>query len=431
METSLDTLESSLPSTKGTSPLASFDGSKVRKNLVLIDRYYTALRMGDVEAAVACVTEDVNWTVVPSALKVKGREEFRRQLQGRWAAAPDRREKVLNVMANEEHVSVELLSEGTLTGAYEFKEVLIPASGRAYSLQSSAVFHFRDGLIDHVHEYFEPQALQVLLGPVVPRAPQEASELYPMGRMDRVEPLPFTTLLQGVHLQRLALLGEMSAGIAHELKNPLATATLAAECLVRKAPDEEIRRRAQVICDQLALARRIFGGVLDRARAGSPEAVEMDMVKVVRETIEFVKASRSEPIEIVESYPDSVARVFGDPIQVGQVITNLLVNAYDAIGEKPGKICVSVVVGSGDVTTDVVDDGPGVPLHLMPNLFEPFFTTKARGKGTGLGLGISRGIVEGLGGSLTLEPSPGTGACFRVRLPERKSSPQTAALVGA
>lgn len=233
------------------------------------------------------------------------------------------------------------------------------------------------------------------------------------------------------HSDRLASLGQLAAGVAHEINTPLANVLLVAESLRRKAPDAWTRGRAETIATQVEVAGRIVRGLLDFARRSEPQATTVELDEIARASVAFVRGKHSADVEVEERYPGEPTPILGDRGQLMQVLTNLLLNAYDALEERvDGRIVLEVRSVDGSAEVEVRDSGAGIPLEVLPHVFEPFFTTKPEGRGTGLGLAICHGIVLAHGGSIVARNMPGGGASFLVRLPLAATGDRPTALNG-
>ena len=230
---------------------------------------------------------------------------------------------------------------------------------------------------------------------------------------------------------RLALLGQMAAGLAHEIRNPLGAIKGAAQLLADPVPGGEIDSAnsefISIILEEVDRLNRVVGAVLDLARPGDSSVVPIDVNSVARRTLQVLSAERTPPnVEVVLSLLPELPRVAIDPEQLRQVLMNLIKNAMQAVGEH-GKVNVSTRVRFGRGTRSgkvepgafveitVADTGPGIPRRTLEKLFLPFFTTKE--KGTGLGLAISQRIVSGAGGRIEVRSYEGKGSTFTVVLP--------------
>lgn len=218
------------------------------------------------------------------------------------------------------------------------------------------------------------------------------------------------------HAERLASLGQLAAGVAHEINTPLANILLVAESIRRRSADEWVRSRAAAITGQVKAADRIVLGLLDFGRRGETNYATLDLRSVVHDSVAFVRGKWPEEVEVEEVGPAEAIPVYGDRRQLVQVFTNLLNNAYDAI-EGSGRLRIETAAGRERATVAVTDSGPGIPAEVLPHLFEPFFTTKAEGKGTGLGLAICLGIVQSHHGTIVAANASHGGARFTVELP--------------
>jgi PAS domain S-box-containing protein len=225
---------------------------------------------------------------------------------------------------------------------------------------------------------------------------------------------------------RLAAVGTLAAGIAHEVNNPLAyvTANLRyVEERLRELPEEAPRDElAGAVADAVDGAQRVRTVVQGLRRFAGPGG-ERGPVDVAAELEAAAAIARHEVARrarlLLDVAPD-LPRVVAGANELGQVFVNLLVNAAQAIGEgRPGEqeVRVKALAEEGRVVVEVADSGPGIPQDVLPRIFDPFFTTKQPGAGSGLGLAICHGIVAAAGGSIQARNAPGSGAVFRIELP--------------
>ncbi|HTW56036.1 MAG TPA: PAS domain S-box protein [Thermoplasmata archaeon] len=222
--------------------------------------------------------------------------------------------------------------------------------------------------------------------------------------------------LRAAHADKLASVGQLAAGVAHEINTPLANLMLVAESLRRRTDDPWVAARLDRMTEQIDVAARIVRGLLDFARRAEPQTVELDLVSVARGAVEFLRGKQSADVQVEEVYPPGPVRVLGDRGQLTQVVTNILNNAYDAMHGR-GSVRLTVRIQGDRAELEVLDQGPGIPVEALPHIFEPFFTTKPEGEGTGLGLAICHGIVQSHHGTITARNVPGAGAGFLVSLP--------------
>lgn len=235
---------------------------------------------------------------------------------------------------------------------------------------------------------------------------------------------------QIVRTEKLASVGRLSAGVAHEIGNPLAAILGLVELLESgELPPDEAREFVIRIRNETERIHRIIRELLDFARQGrdaedDPSATA-DPLAVVREAVALVKPQKAfHRIDIEVEGASGSSRVRGGEARLMQVFLNLLLNAADAI-DGAGKIAVRVRNEGEQVVVELDDDGPGIPAEVREQIFEPFVTTKPVGKGTGLGLAVCHTIVERAGGTITADNLPGRGARFTVRLPLSTSRVRT------
>jgi signal transduction histidine kinase/CheY-like chemotaxis protein len=228
--------------------------------------------------------------------------------------------------------------------------------------------------------------------------------------------------------EKMAALGQLVSGIAHELNNPLTAIIGYAQLLLGHGLKVDQLSEAKKVYQQAERARRIVKNLLYFARENKPERSRVDLNEIVQRTL----ALRSYELKIenilVESELDSnLPQTMADPYQLQQVVLNLVVNAEQALLEERGQGRVRIRTShsarrpgprtAGSILLEVSDDGPGIPPVISSRIFEPFFTTKPPGVGTGLGLSIVYGIVQQHGGEVTFENQHGAGVKFLVELP--------------
>lgn len=232
---------------------------------------------------------------------------------------------------------------------------------------------------------------------------------------------------------RLAVLGQMAAGLAHEIRNPLGAIKGAAQLLAEPMgpshrEDPSSREFIGIILEEVERLNRVVGNVLDLARPSENSVVPIDVNAVVRRTLQVLGAERTSGVDLTTTLEDELPRVSVDPEQLRQVLMNLMRNAVQAAGDR-GRVNVTTRVrfgrstrsGAGPkdggtfVEINVADTGPGMSQKTLEKIFLPFFTTKDRG--TGLGLAISQRIVQGAGGRIEVRSYEGKGSTFTVVLP--------------
>src|SRR5213594_2444076 len=228
---------------------------------------------------------------------------------------------------------------------------------------------------------------------------------------------------QLVQSEKLAAVGQLVSGVAHELNNPLTSiAGLSEFLLEQKELGKKDRGHLQVIQEQAERAGRIVRNLLTFARKGAAERVPVDLNDVIRRTLSLTSYDmKLKDIVVERELSGALPDVFGDRHGLQQVVLNLVTNAAHAVAENPRERPREITVSTwfdGQVHLRVADTGPGISDEIAPSLFTPFFTTKEPGKGTGLGLSITYSIVESHSGQIALEPrGQRGGAAFRVDLP--------------
>ncbi|NUL81503.1 MAG: HAMP domain-containing protein [Armatimonadetes bacterium] len=223
-----------------------------------------------------------------------------------------------------------------------------------------------------------------------------------------------------VQSAKLASLGTLASGVAHELNQPLAIIRAIAQQHASAAPDPDaLHQDLKMIETQTGRMMKIISHLRTFARKSGDEFDPVSVNEVFQNALVLLREQfNSRGIRIVEAYCDDAPPIMGDANSLEQIAINLLTNARDAVeNEADAVIKIITSVEDGFVLAVVEDNGPGVPDDVVPQLFDPFFTTKDPGKGTGLGLPISAEIAQKHKGTLTYEPASGQGAKFALRLP--------------
>jgi len=225
-----------------------------------------------------------------------------------------------------------------------------------------------------------------------------------------------------IESHKLRALGTLVAGVAHELNNPLNNMMLTAAILKEQydeLSDEDKLEMVDDLIGQTERSRKIVRNLLDFARESETKLEALDLAEIVDETAHLLgNQLKVKKVKLSVVVPQGVPPVHGDQQLLNEVLMNLIINALHVVAEGGEiKIVVDPEREDGFVALDVIDNGPGIPNHIIGRIFDPFFTTKPKGTGTGLGLSVARGIVQKLGGSLTVASSPGHGATFSILLP--------------
>jgi PAS domain S-box-containing protein len=221
--------------------------------------------------------------------------------------------------------------------------------------------------------------------------------------------------------EKLAAVGQLVSGVAHELNNPLASVMAFAQLLLAAPPGAPHDRRAiDAINQEARRAAKIVSNLLTFARQHQPERTVADLNRVVDDTLELRRyALRTAQVDVETNLDPELPLTWADPFQLQQVVLNLLTNAEHALSawDGPRKIVLRSEAVDGMLLLRISDSGPGIAPEHVSRIFNPFFTTKPVGEGTGLGLSISDGIVREHGGRIRVESAPGRGATFIIELP--------------
>jgi PAS domain S-box-containing protein len=223
------------------------------------------------------------------------------------------------------------------------------------------------------------------------------------------------------HSQKLEALGTLAGGIAHDLNNTLVPIIALSKHLIgRELTDPAVRRSLDVILRAGLRGRDLVRQIVAFSRKDRSERQLFDPVPVIHDALAMLRASTPSLINFQTSFRP-VPKVFGDAGQLHQVVVNLVTNAAQAIGDRPGSVTISLSTDVGEalprVHLRVQDDGVGMADAVRQRIFEPFFTTKPVGEGTGLGLSVVHGIITAHGGTIAVDSAPGRGTCFDIFLP--------------
>jgi len=236
--------------------------------------------------------------------------------------------------------------------------------------------------------------------------------------------------LQFLHVSKLASVGELATGVAHEINNPLAI-IMASSGVIRDMVDpefdldgcpENIRQELDNIDLAILRARGITRQLLDYGRKNPPQPVACDLNQILDEVLDGFKKREFEVanIEIIRNYSPDLPKLLIDPDQIRQVFLNLINNAGDAITGS-GTITIATACDEKDIRVTVTDTGRGMTFDQIKKIFDPFYTSKEVGKGTGLGLSVSLSIVKSMDGTIDVQSMPDAGSAFTVVLPIAKT----------
>ncbi|HYL99583.1 MAG TPA: ATP-binding protein, partial [Blastocatellia bacterium] len=226
-----------------------------------------------------------------------------------------------------------------------------------------------------------------------------------------------------IHSEKLAALGQLISGVAHELNNPLTSVIGFTDLLLGSTEcGEGLKERLQIIRSEGDRARKIVRNLLSFARSHHPHRTEVNLNALIQTTIDLRSYEMSVSNVSLRFELSDIPAVVADAHQLQQVLLNLVMNAEQAIADsgKPGEIVVATeerkIEGQRAVAITITDTGPGIPQANLDRIFDPFFTTKPVGKGTGLGLSVSYGIIKEHQGNIRVENRPEGGARFTIEL---------------
>jgi signal transduction histidine kinase len=220
------------------------------------------------------------------------------------------------------------------------------------------------------------------------------------------------------HQEKMASLGLLAAGVAHEIGNPLTSISSMAQLIKRRVDDPQIKEYITTIMQNIDRISKIVRELVDFARPSSYESEYVDVNEVLRNAVNIVKYDRrAKNINIIFEVDANLPRIYLVSDQLLQVFINILINAVDALKKEKGVIYVKSFEMNGFANIHFIDNGIGIPGDHISKIFEPFFTTKKVGKGTGLGLTVSYGIIKNFNGNIIVESRLNEGSNFKIQLP--------------
>jgi signal transduction histidine kinase len=220
--------------------------------------------------------------------------------------------------------------------------------------------------------------------------------------------------------ERLATIGELVSGIAHELNNPLTGVIGFSELLMEREVADDVKEDLTVIAGEAQRAARIVKNLLTFARKHAPVKQASQVNSIIDDVLRLrAYEHKVNNIQVVLKRDPNLPEILTDYFQMQQVFLNIIINAeYFMVGSHGGgTLTIETARVDGVIRTSIADDGPGIPPANVGRVFDPFFTTKDVGKGTGLGLSICHGIITEHGGHIYARSEPGKGATFVVELP--------------
>jgi signal transduction histidine kinase len=307
------------------------------------------------------------------------------------------------------------------TGVHNIYKFVLPAPAMAQAVGTGGNGHINGSAHGpgngHRKETPAGPAVHVLNLAV---APLVSKDLRQIGRLIIFDDVTDRDELERrlVQADKLSSIGLLAAGVAHEVNTPLAVISTYAQMLAKQiSGDEQKSKLLDKIAKQTFRASEIVNSLLSFSRTSPSEFVEVDVSKVIHETLNLVEHQlRNSGVEVKLDWPPALPPVKGNAGKLQQVFLNLFLNARDAM-DAGGTLAIHVWSENGFARIDVADTGQGIAPEHLERIYDPFFTTKAARKGTGLGLSVTYGIVREHGGSIEVESRPGAGSRFRVELP--------------
>ncbi|MEJ2545891.1 MAG: ATP-binding protein [Calditrichaceae bacterium] len=220
------------------------------------------------------------------------------------------------------------------------------------------------------------------------------------------------------HQEKMASLGLLAAGVAHEIGNPLTSISSMAQIIKRKVKDQNFIEYLNTILKNIERIRKIVRELVDFARPSSYEAADSNINEIISNAVGIVKYDRRmKSINIELELDNNIPTIFLVGDQLLQVFINILINAVDALTEDSNRIIIRSRKHKSNIIIEIEDEGVGIKPENISKIFEPFYTTKKVGKGTGLGLSVTYGIVKNLNGNIDVQSEPGKGTIFIITLP--------------
>ena len=221
--------------------------------------------------------------------------------------------------------------------------------------------------------------------------------------------------------ERIAELGTLASGMAHEIGTPMNVILGRAEYLMDRVTEEPVKKGLQTIVTQVERITKVMNQLLTFARRNAPERCPLDLRGTIEAGMElFQERLARNQIQVELALADNCPRALADPDQMSQVFINLVMNAVHAMPDG-GMLRIGLALEKQMVKLTIADTGHGIPRDVVEKVFEPFFTTKEFGQGTGLGLTVVKGIIEEHQGSIVVESGEGKGTTFTILLPQADS----------
>lgn len=226
---------------------------------------------------------------------------------------------------------------------------------------------------------------------------------------------------QLIQTEKLAAMGTLTAGIAHEINNPLASISSLIQMIQKKESlDFETKEKLKLILSQIMRIKQVTSDMMEFARVRPPSKTPLSMNAVLEATLRLVSFDKGfQSLQLVKELDKNLPMVYGDANQLQQVFLNILLNARDAMPDG-GTLKIKTYTQEDSVMVEIEDSGIGISKENLKRVFDPFFTTKPSGRGTGLGLAVCYGIITAHGGNIEVQSQSGKGTKFTIRFPAQK-----------
>ncbi|MCX6608777.1 MAG: ATP-binding protein [Acidobacteria bacterium] len=283
------------------------------------------------------------------------------------------------------------------------------------TLSDELIRHRGDPGIHHIYKAaLTDRIVNIAVAPLISKEQEQIGRLIIFD--DITERSELETRL--VQADKLSSIGLLAAGVAHEVNTPLAVISTYAQMLAKQVNGDEAKSRMlEKIAKQTFRASEIVNSLLNFSRTGSTEFEDVDLNRVLRETLSLIEPQlQKSQVRVLHCFEPNLRPIRGNSSKLQQVFLNLFLNARDAM-ESGGVLEVKTSLEAAAVRVEVLDSGQGISADLLSRIYDPFFTTKGAQKGTGLGLSITYGIVKEHGGSIVADSTPGQGTCFTLAFP--------------
>jgi len=219
--------------------------------------------------------------------------------------------------------------------------------------------------------------------------------------------------------EKLAAMGTLSAGVAHEVNNPLASISSLIQMMQRKELDDDTKEKLKLISTQISRITQVTKDMMDFARVRPAAKILIEINEIIEKSLRLASFDKSfQKLELIKDFEENLPEILADSDQLQQVFLNLLLNARDAM-PSGGELLIETAQTENEIFIEISDSGIGIDKKDLKKIFDPFFTTKSAGNGTGLGLAVCYGIITAHGGKIEASLNESGGTTFTIILPKR------------